>query len=350
MAIELSNITFTDQGDIVPMFGVEKIFNTGITNTLAGDDIITGDNANSSSTSENRLSGITNTGTLNTDGGNDILTGIFNDQNINFFAGFGIDNRKGTINTGDGNDTITGIIQINRRAIGIFYDESTIDTGDGNDAIVGFTPRGSAIVGGQSGRNSILNTGTGNDTITGTSLTSGAGVFFGPNSSVDTGDGDDVITGNGDAGILNNGILNTGNGKDSLISIGRFLNGGNIFLGDGDDIITSPSFLMNEGTINTGNGKDSIIADEGFNGSGNVFLGNGQDYLKGFGSGNFNGENGKDTLELTSGSYTIGISGVTVNFIKDSIIMNTSDFEELIASGTTYNFSSFTNGQTIIVA
>ncbi len=330
MAIELSNITFTDQGDIVPMFGVEKIFNTGFTNTLAGDDIITGDNANSSSTSENRLSGVTNTGTLNTDGGNDILMGIFNDQNLNFFAGFGIDNRKGTINTGDGNDTITGIIQINRRAVGIIYDESTIDTGDGNDAIVGFTPRGSAIVGGQGGQNSVLNTGRGNDTITGTSLTSGSGIFFGQGSSVDTADGDDVITGNGP-------------------SIGIF-NQGNIFLGDGEDIITSPNLIFNEGAINTGNGKDSIIAGGGFGGSGNVFLGNGQDYLKGFGSGNFNGENGKDTLELTSGSYTIGVSGVTVNFIKDSIIMNTSEFEKLIAGGTTYDFSGFTNGQTIIVA
>jgi hypothetical protein len=30
--------------------------------------------------------------------------------------------------------------------------------------------------------------------------------------------------------------------------------------------------------------------------------------------------------------------------------MNTSEFEKLIAGGTTYNFSSFTNGQTIFVA
>jgi hypothetical protein len=81
-----------------------------------------------------------------------------------------------------------------------------------------------------------------------------------------------------------------------------------------------------------------------------VFLGNGKDYLKGFGSGNFNGGNGNDTLELTSGSYSVAISGTTVNFIKDSIIMNTSEFEKLIAGGTTYDFSSLTANQTIFVA
>jgi hypothetical protein len=81
-----------------------------------------------------------------------------------------------------------------------------------------------------------------------------------------------------------------------------------------------------------------------------VFLENGKDYLKGFGSGNFNGGNGQDTLELTSGSYTVGISGTAVNFTKDSIIMNTSEFEKLIAGGTTYNFTNLTDGQIITVA
>jgi hypothetical protein len=42
MAIELSNLTFTEQDDIVPASGVEEILNTGIANTLAGNDIITG--------------------------------------------------------------------------------------------------------------------------------------------------------------------------------------------------------------------------------------------------------------------------------------------------------------------
>ncbi len=41
MESELSNLTFTDEDDIVPGSGVEQILNTGIANTFAGDDIIT---------------------------------------------------------------------------------------------------------------------------------------------------------------------------------------------------------------------------------------------------------------------------------------------------------------------
>jgi archaellum component FlaF (FlaF/FlaG flagellin family) len=81
-----------------------------------------------------------------------------------------------------------------------------------------------------------------------------------------------------------------------------------------------------------------------------VFLGNGQDYLKGFGSGIFNGGNGQDALKLTSGSYTVGRSGTTVNFTKGSTVMNTSEFEILIAGNTIYNFASLTESQTIFVA
>ena len=103
-----------------------------------------------------------------------------------------------------------------------------------------------------------------------------------------------------------------------------------------------------------GNGNDSIIANEGFesgsNSSGAWFLGEGKDYIKGFGSGNFNGGNGKDALELTSGSYTVGRSGTAVNFTKGSIVMNTFEFEKLQAGNTTYNFNSLINGQTIFVA
>jgi RNase P/RNase MRP subunit p29 len=70
----------------------------------------------------------------------------------------------------------------------------------------------------------------------------------------------------------------------------------------------------------------------------------------GFGSGNFNGGDGQDALQLTSGSYTVGISGTAVNFTKDSITMNTSEFEILIAGNTIYNFASLTSGQIIIVS
>ena len=122
--------------------------------------------------------------------------------------------------------------------------------------------------------------------------------------------------------------------------------------GDGNDIITSKGVIYNEGTINTGNGEDSIIADGGFQSgsSGIMFLGEGEDYIKGFGSGDFNGGNGNDILELTSGSYTFGISPAGGNFAKDGIIMNTVWFKKLIAGSTSYDFASLTEGQTIIVA
>jgi len=94
-----------------------------------------------------------------------------------------------------------------------------------------------------------------------------------------------------------------------------------------------------------------------------VFLGNGKDYFKGFGSGIFNGGKGQDTLELTTGTYTIEISETTVNFIQTNVppnpydpnyngtlIMITSEFEKLITGSITRNFSSLTNGQTIVVA
>jgi hypothetical protein len=96
---------------------------------------------------------------------------------------------------------------------------------------------------------------------------------------------------------------------------------GTINTGDGKDIITSSNGIENDGTINTGNGADFIIANGGFSGMGSVFLGNGKDYLKGFGTGNFNGGNNEDTLELTSGSYTVGISGTTVSFTNSGVIM-----------------------------
>jgi hypothetical protein len=81
-----------------------------------------------------------------------------------------------------------------------------------------------------------------------------------------------------------------------------------------------------------------------------VFLGEGEDYIKGFGSGDFYGGNGNDILELTPGSYTVGRWGQRATFSKGSSLMLASEFEQLIAGGTTYNFTSLTAGQIIVVA
>jgi hypothetical protein len=440
MAIELSNVTFTNHADVVPLSGVENIVNTGISNTLAGGDTINGYSDDTISTLEYEFTGFYNSGMLNTDSGNDLITGIFNDQNSSFntkiYQKFGIRNIGGTIDTGDGNDIIKGIIQKNQD-LGYSFNaailndhQSTIYTGNGNDIIIGihnelFNHYGNAIVNRYSidtgnGNDTItgitergigiystgtINTGDGNDIIEGTAII-GEGIFFTNNGVIDTsikldtGRGNDIIAGTGNTqGLGINMTITTSDGNDTISGTGfsgvGFYNTGSVYTGDGDDIITGTSKdyffsisngneyltssiidtgdgndiitgisgtgIYNSGIIKTGNGNDSLIADGGsyldfhypdFHGQGSVFLENGKDFLKGFGKGIFNGGNGKDTLELTSGFYTIEISGTTVNFIASQLntTMQTSDFEILIAGVTTYDFSSLTNGQTIMVA
>ena len=106
-----------------------------------------------------------------------------------------------------------------------------------------------------------------------------------------------------------------------------------------------------------GDGNDSIIANEGFesdpNSSGAWFLGEDDDYIKGFGSGDFYGGNGNDTLELTPGTYTVGIwgeGGESVIFTKGNQLMITAEFEKLKAGNTLYDFTSLAAGQIITVA
>jgi len=443
MTIELSDITFTIKADVIPPFGVEDILNTGISNTLAGNDIIKGDSNNSIITSTNRKesTGLSNTGTLNTGDGNDILTGIFNDQDTSPKTDiqqiYGIRSTIGVIDTGNGNDIIKGIIQkdqdlgyILNAAIRNDY-QSTIYTGNGNDIITGihndlFNYSGNGIINegfintgdgndiiegtvtsGVGISSGTINTGDGNDIIKGTATigggigTIGVGIFF--NSSygtdtsiaVDTGRGNDIIAGTGNTiGLEIYTTITTGDGNDTIRGTGVFGEGfynaqGSVYTGDGNDIITGSSRdnlsisngnqyrtssiidtgdgndvitgisgagIYNSGIIKTGNGNDSLIADASysidFHGEGSVFLENGKDFLKGFGSGIFNGGNGKDTLELTTpGVYIIGISGTTVNFFAPQFTttMQTSDFEILIAGGTTYDFSSLTDGQIISI-
>jgi hypothetical protein len=400
MAIELSSLTFTNQADIVPPSGVEPILNTGIANSLAGNDIITGTWTIISDFYISKpgyiiggISGFYNMGTLNTADGNDIITGIIQNQDLAGYFSAALYNED-TIDTGDGNDVITGSHNENvetpfENGYGL-YNIGTIDTGNGNDTVTGITNLGGGLANYSS--NSII-TGNGNDRITGIGTT---GIAVSDGGQIDTGNDNDIITGTGIAGLQNTyATITTGNGNDIITGAGTSDRGilnlsfvtktilrirGVISTGDGNDIITGISTdnngidnsvgfsiidtgegndvitgigrigIYNEGTINTGNGEDSIITDGGFDGTGSVFLGNGKDYLKGFGKGNFNGGNDKDTLELTSGSYTVGISGTAVNFTKGNSVMNTSDFEILIAGNTIYNFASLTNGQTISIA
>jgi hypothetical protein len=383
MAIELSDITFTEQDDIVPESGGAEILNTGVANTLAGNDRLTG-SWNGFSSSE---WGFFNSGTLDTGEGNDIITGS------NMLAD-GFVNR-GTFNTGEGNDTING-----GGYFQAFANEGTFNTGEGDDVITSSYGRGGGIY---SANGSIFDTGDGNDRIT----SSGYGGISNYSNNFTTGDGNDTIESlvgtTTYTGIHNSGVIDTGNGEDYISSYGSLINSGEVFLGEGNDsisvntsssgpaidnyntldtgegndTITTYGIIYNEGVINTGNGDDLISGsviynnggaiitgngndsiytggfESGPNSSGAWFLGEGEDYIKGFGSGDFYGGNGNDTLELTPGTYTVGIwgeGGESPIFTKGDQLMITSEFERLIAGGTVYDFASLTAGQIIVVA
>jgi hypothetical protein len=337
MTIELSNLTFTEQDDIVPASGAEQILNTGIANTLAGNDSIhgTGDDY-----------GFENVGTLNTDDGNDIITGYALNGN-GITIGFG-----STLDSGKGNDVIIG--QSSQYDGNAIVNRGVFNTGDGDDTIICYSS-GYGII---TDSGSILDTGNGEDSIsfTGSFINRGE-VFLGdgndrisqsrtfaPNienfNFIGTGDGDDRIWGNV---IYNEGVINTGHGNDSITAYEASHTGGGTIYNNG-------------GRIDTGDGNDSIIVEEGFesgpNSSGAWLLGEGEDYIKGFGNGDFYGGSGNDTLELTPGTYTVGIwgeAGESPIFTKGNHLMITSEFETLIAGGTTYDFASLTAGQIITV-
>jgi hypothetical protein len=414
MAINLFYLTFTEQDDIVPESGNAQILSSSndshTVNTLAGNDRITG-----SSIGNNYYDvlgyGFKNEGVLNTDDGDDAITGITSENpSIDFNYGFV---NVGTLNAGEGNDVIFGSGYYVRTGYynGI-YNSGTLNAGEGDDIITG-RAGSNGLYGGEYGivNEGTLNTEDGNDVITGDGLYKG---IINDGATVDMGEGNDTITASG-ISSRNGSTINTGNGEDSIISWGTFFNSGWAFLGqgndsititsadydqdalinynfigteDGDDIITiASSAIYNHGVIETGNGDDSIIVDEGFNGngtrygiynnggainmgdgndsiianagfesgensSGAWFLGEGEDYIKGFGSGDFYGGNGNDTLELTPGTYTVGIwgeGGESPIFTKGNQLMITSQFETLIAGGIMYNFASLTAGQIITV-
>ena len=405
MAIELSNLTFTELEDIVPASGVAQILNTGIANTLAGGDIITGIATDSG--------GIRNFGSINTGDDNDTITGTS-------MSGSGIENlSNSSIDTGNGNDIITAIGNAY-----ILYNNGTINTGNGDDSIIAEENGNLPLY--NSSNDGTINTDSGNDSIilNGGLYNSGVVLLgdgndsfaltpskFFPNraldnyNTIDTGDGDDTITSTGV--IYNEGILNTDNGTDLIIFDGAFSNSGVVFLGEGndsiigdadlpsdrflenfnaidtgngDDYISTYTHIYNEGIINTGNGNDSIYSrfiynnggaiitgdgqdsiytsdgfESGPNSSGAWFLGEDNDYLHGFGNGDFYGGNGRDIINFSqaTGTYTVGIWGEgpdkSVIFTKGNQIMITSGFELLINVGELYDFASLTPGQTITV-
>jgi hypothetical protein len=327
MAIELSSLRFNNGDDIVPWYSAEEvILNTGDANTDDGNDRITG--VGPGTTRSSLFSyGIYNSGNLNTGRGNDTITGTYDDTeyylyNVNYVSPPNHGRSPYRDDRGDFYyypEDPNGPVLLSVYNSGI-NNSGTIDTGEGDDTISG---------------SNTSNRGNGIGFITLDSRDNIA--IYNPDN----------------IGIDNGGTIYTRGGNDSIISQGKFINYGDVFLGDDDDTITSYGVIYNSGRIETGKGNDSIIADTfyaGFDGLGSVFLGDGNDSLRGFGNGNFNGGQGVDTLQLTSGgSYTVGISGTAVSFTMGNSVMNTSDFEIFIAGGTLYDLTTLMmmNGQTI---
>ena len=167
MAIELSNLMFTEQGDIVPLDEEENIYNNGITNTLAGNDLIIG-----TSDFTTHTPGISNGGSIYSGDGDDIIIGI-NDDSASGIYHLAISNYSASIDTGNGNDIITGISYYEVGA-GINSQHTTINTGDGNDVITGIIP---SIGTGINSEYTTINTGDGNDAITGTGGSGGISIY-----------------------------------------------------------------------------------------------------------------------------------------------------------------------------
>lgn len=322
MAIELSYERFNNGDDIVPWYSAEEvILNTGSTYTLGGDDKITGVGPGISSGIYD--SGIINRSTLDMGPGDDMITGTYDDTEYSLhnanYARLRPNNGRSPYRDNRGNfyyypdDSIP--LPVNNYGI---YNSGNIDTGGGDDIISGRnnSNRGDGLLG-----------------------------FIGLDSQ------DNIFIYNPDSiGIYNGGTIYTRGDDDSIISRGKFINYGDVFLGDDNDTITSYGVIYNEGRINTGRGDDSIIVGTyaGFDGLGSVSLEDGNDYLSGFGNGKFNGGDGVDTLQLTSGgSYNVGRSGTAVSFTMGNSVMNTSDFEIFIAGGTVYDLTELFNGQII---
>jgi hypothetical protein len=248
---------------------------------------------------------------------------------------------------------------------------------DGNDKIIGhgYSSGVYSSSGLYNDYNATIDTGNGRDTITGVAWSD----YWGPSiwnlGSIKTGNDEDYIStykyisyGYPNYGytkygaFANEGMVSLGDGNDVLDAMVNVAsvpydhaiwNSGTIEAGNGHDTILSNTTIYNDNLIDTGNGNDFILTEKGFHGSGNVFLGDGEDYLKGFGSGYYEGGNDQDSLALTSGSYTIGIGGADVSFTgtrdNQPIVMQTSGFEKLIVTNGTYDFTSLYDGMTVFV-
>lgn len=267
--------------------------------------------------------------------GEEVDAGTGNDVIIGESDVVGISN-SGVLKTAEGNDKILG----KGDSLGIYgvsFDigvPSSIQTGPGNDCVTGSgTTYGIWLY----GYSSIL-TGPGNDKVQGQGGLAGIFIFFG---QIDTAEGNDDVIGEGSfAGIFNSsGAIETAEGNDNIIgtsdNIGIANLGGTINTGIGNDTICGSgdsAGIFNEGVIETDAGNDIVKAlVGGFSGIGTTNLGPGKDTLIGFGTGQFNGGDGTDTILLGEGSYSVvyDMTTETGTIQSGGTIMNIESFEAI---------------------
>ena len=190
LVINLSTLLFTNKVDIIPLLGTAEIVNTGIANTLAEKDRITGTSINGIGI-DTRIGddyGIYNQGFIYTGAGNDLITGTVSGGT----GVYGIYN-QGTINTGSGKDIITGNGNYGN---GLFFTVANTPPkpiiGTNKDDILNGTP-GNDLIQGLNGQDCIHGL-EGDDTLEGGN---GKDILYGGtgNDSLSGGNGADVLVG-----------------------------------------------------------------------------------------------------------------------------------------------------------
>jgi hypothetical protein len=341
-------------------FSANGIYNQGVINTGSGNDQIIGQ-ATSKFERGNLSWGIhNNSGEIDLGEGNDLIIGTSTD-NVSGGSALGILNYFGSkITAGAGNDEINGTANTSGTdsymdAQGIQNTDlgDSIAAGDGNDLITGNATANSTSteIDTQSAATGILNfgkidAGNGNDKIVGT----GTSTFIATNAYVIA------------MGINNVGTIDAGNGNDVITGTASAT--GNI-----SDLPNYPYFkeiygINNFGKIDAGGGNDELFSGTNINGisqkitldgGGQIFMGQGNDLFQGFGNMNVFGDAGTgntgkdDILDLGSLTLTdfqslgsISKTGAGANFAQftyNGSVMTTTEFDKFIFAGTTYSYA-----------
>ncbi len=196
----------------------------------------------------------------------------------------------------------------------------------------------------------------GKDRITGTNTATGGSFGIDNSGIIDTGEGKDTITGiGGSRGIFNTGTIETGEGKDTIFANSNsygIYNGGSysendgiISTGAGNDIITGGtgntnfSGIYNAGIIDTGDGKDTITGagySYGIYNTDTIKTGAGKDTIIGTGGlsdGFFGIYNGGGSIDTGAGKDTIIGIGTSTGIAYGTI--KTGDGNDTIKGNST---------------